>query len=107
MTSPTTPCSTGSARTSRSTTPAPRRTAASSTSSAPTDTPFTGIDWGFNGADCAQNPNNCIVTTAAGFPEAAVVATPGSLLTGFGFEGMTDAAMQAAWMDKALEHLFD
>ena len=40
----------------------------------------------------APNPNNFIITTAAGFPEAAVVATPGSLMTGFGFEGITDAA---------------
>ena len=39
----------------------------------------------------APNPNNFIITTAAGFPEAAVVATPGSLMTGFGFEGITDA----------------
>jgi len=55
----------------------------------------------------APNPNNFIRTTAAGFPEAAVVATPGSLLTGFGFEGITDAATRAAWMDRALDHLTD
>jgi len=55
----------------------------------------------------APNPNNFIITTAAGFPEAAVVATPGSLMTGFGFEGITDAAMRAAWMERALDHLLD
>lgn len=55
----------------------------------------------------APNPNNFIITTAAGFPEAAVVATPGSLLTGFGFEGITDAATRAAWMERALTHLLD
>ena len=32
----------------------------------------------------APNPNDFIITTAAGFPEAAVAATPHSLLTGFG-----------------------
>lgn len=51
------------------------------------------------------NPNNFIITTAAGFPEAAVVATPHSLVAGFGFEGITDAATRAAWMGRVLEHL--
>ena len=55
----------------------------------------------------APNPNNFIITTAAGFPEAAVVATPGSLMAGFGFEGITDAATRAAWMGRALDHLLD
>jgi hypothetical protein len=36
-----------------------------------------------------------------------VVATPGSLMTGFGFEGITDAATRNAWMGRALEHLLD
>ena len=58
-------------------------------------------------AGSAPNPNNFIITTAAGFPEAAVVATPGSLMTGFGFEGITDAATRAAWMERALDHLLD
>lgn len=58
-------------------------------------------------AGSAPNPNNFIFTSAAGFPEAAVVATPGSLMTGFGFEGITDAATRADWMDRALEHLLD
>ena len=49
--------------------------------------------WAITGppSGSAPNPNNFIITTAAGFPEAAVVATPGSLMTGFGFEGITDA----------------
>ncbi|MCD5346059.1 M14 family metallopeptidase [Agromyces sp. S2-1-8] len=55
----------------------------------------------------APNPNDFIVTTAAGFPEAAVVATPGSLMTGFGFEGIDDAGIRAEWMGRALEHLLD
>lgn len=55
----------------------------------------------------APNPNNFIITSAAGFPEAAVVATPHSLLSGFGFEGITDAATRAEWMGRALDHLLD
>jgi Zinc carboxypeptidase/Immune inhibitor A-like, MAM domain len=75
-------------------------------------TSFEGTDtggWEVTGppAGSAPNPNNFIITTAAGFPEAAVVATPGSLMTGFGFEGITDAATRAAWMGRALDHLLD
>lgn len=55
----------------------------------------------------APNPNNFIITTAAGFPEAAVVATPHSLVSGFGFEGITDQATRDAWMGRALDHLLD
>ncbi|GAA1759154.1 M14 family metallopeptidase [Agromyces humatus] len=55
----------------------------------------------------APNPNNFIITTAAGFPEAAVVATPDSLMTGFGFEGITGADTRAEWMGRALDHLLD
>jgi len=55
----------------------------------------------------APNPNDFIITTAAGFPEAAVVATPGSLMTGFGFEGIDDADVRAEWMGRALDHLLD
>ncbi|SFR74890.1 Immune inhibitor A peptidase M6 [Agromyces sp. CF514] len=58
-------------------------------------------------AGSAPNPNTFIRTTAGGFPEAAVVATPQSLLAGFGFEGITDAAVRADWMGRALEHLLD
>ena len=44
---------------------------------------------------------------SAGFPEAAVVATPHSLVSGFGFEGITDQATRRAWMAQALDHLLD
>ena len=55
----------------------------------------------------SPNPNNFVRITAGGFPEAAVVATPGSLYAGFGFEGMTDAATRADWMGRALEYLLN
>lgn len=55
----------------------------------------------------SPNPNNFIRTTAGGFPEAAVVATAGSLLAGFGFEGISDAATRADWMERAMAHLLD
>lgn len=58
-------------------------------------------------AGSAPNPNNFIITTAAGFPEAAVVATPHSLVNGFGFEGITGADVRAEWMGRALDHLLD
>ncbi|MFF2275722.1 M14 family zinc carboxypeptidase [Agromyces sp. NPDC058126] len=75
-------------------------------------TSFEGGDtggWEVTGppAGSAPNPNDFVFTTAAGFPEAAVVATPGSLMTGFGFEGIDDAATRADWMGRALEHLLD
>ena len=75
-------------------------------------TSFEGTDtggWEITGPaeGSGPNPNNFIITTAAGFPEAAVVATPHSLLSGFGFEGITDAAVRAAWMEQALAHLLD
>lgn len=55
----------------------------------------------------APNPNTFIRTTAGGFPEGAVISTPGSLLAGFGFEGITDASVRADWMGRALDHLLD
>lgn len=75
-------------------------------------TSFEGGDtggWAVTGppAGSAPNPNNFIFTTAAGFPEAAVVATPRSLTTGFGFEGITGADARAEWMGRALEHLLN
>ncbi|MFF2494210.1 M14 family zinc carboxypeptidase [Agromyces sp. NPDC058064] len=65
--------------------------------------------WEVTGAPegSAPNANDFIITTAAGFPEAAVVATPGSLMTGFGFEGIDDPLVRADWMGRALEHLLD
>lgn len=75
-------------------------------------TSFEGTDtggWEITGPPegSAPNPNNFIITTAAGFPEAAVVATPHSLLSGFGFEGITGADARAEWMGRALDHLLD
>ncbi|WP_053205874.1 M14 family metallopeptidase [Jiangella muralis] len=53
----------------------------------------------------APNANDFIRTTAGGFPEAAVTATPGTLYAGFGLEGIEDAAERAAVMERALKHL--
>ncbi|MBB5792008.1 M14 family metallopeptidase [Jiangella mangrovi] len=55
----------------------------------------------------APNANDFLRSTAAGFPEAAVTATRGSLYAGFGLEGIETAAERAAVMDRALEHLLD
>ncbi|MGR2751849.1 M14 family zinc carboxypeptidase [Agromyces arachidis] len=55
----------------------------------------------------SPNPNNFIRTTAGGFPEGAIVATPGSLFAGFGFEGISDAATRADWMARAMDYLLD
>jgi len=53
----------------------------------------------------SPNPNNFHRITAAGFPEAAVVATPTSLYAGFGFEGISDAATRNAVMGRVIKHL--
>ncbi|SDT42503.1 M14 family metallopeptidase [Jiangella sp. DSM 45060] len=55
----------------------------------------------------APNANDFVRTTAGGFPEAAVTATPGTLYAGFGLEGIEDAAERAAVMERALKHLLD
>ncbi|SEF18511.1 M14 family metallopeptidase [Jiangella alba] len=55
----------------------------------------------------APNANDFLRTTAGGFPEAAVTATPGTLYAGFGLEGIEDAAERAAVMERALKHLLD
>jgi bacillopeptidase F (M6 metalloprotease family) len=68
----------------------------------------TGMDgWAVTGppAGSSPNPNNFIRTTAAGFPEAAVVATADTLYFGFGFEGITDAATRNAVMSRAIQYL--
>ncbi|WP_026876605.1 M14 family metallopeptidase [Jiangella gansuensis] len=63
--------------------------------------------WEVTGAPegSAPNANDYVRTTAAGFPEAAVVATPGSLYAGFGLEGIDDPADRAAVMGRAVEYL--
>ncbi|TDD66900.1 zinc carboxypeptidase [Jiangella aurantiaca] len=55
----------------------------------------------------APNANDFVRTTAAGFPEAAVTATPGTLYAGFGLEGIDDPAVRAEVVGRALEHLLD
>jgi hypothetical protein len=50
----------------------------------------------------AANPNNWERTTAEGFPEGAVVATPQTVYMGFGFEGITGAATRADVMGKVM-----
>jgi hypothetical protein len=50
----------------------------------------------------APNGNNWERTTADGFPEGAVVATPQTVYMGFGFEGITGAAARAAVMGKVM-----
>ena len=58
----------------------------------------------------APNSNTWTRTTAAGFPEAAVVASAPpdadykTLYMGFGFEGITGAATRAAVMDRAMDY---
>ena len=63
VTSRTTSCSTGSVRTSWSTTRAREEGLLDVLG---VDTPFTGLDWGFNGADSAENQDhsNSFITTS-------------------------------------------
>ena len=68
----------------------------------------TGLDgWTMPGqpAGSAPNANDFIRTTAAGFPEGAVVATPDTIYMGFGFEGISDAATRNAVMGRAMNYL--
>jgi murein tripeptide amidase MpaA len=53
----------------------------------------------------APNANNFIRTTAAGFPEGAVVATNDTLYFGFGFEGIGGAPTRNAVMKNAMQYL--
>jgi hypothetical protein len=67
-----------------------------------------GLDgWTATGppAGSAPNPNNWTRTTAGGFPEAAVVATPDSLYMGFGLEGISTPAARSAVMQRSLDYL--
>ncbi len=52
----------------------------------------------------APNGNDFTRTTAAGFPEGAVVTTPDSLYFGFGFEGVADPSARAAVMGRAVRY---
>jgi Zinc carboxypeptidase len=74
-----------------------------------TNTSFeTGLDgWAITGPPegTATNVNNFTRTDAAGFPVGNAIATPHSLLLGFGLEGVSTAAERNAVMGRALEHL--
>lgn len=63
--------------------------------------------WAITGppAGSSPNSNNWVHTTAAGFPEAAVVATDDTLYMGFGFEGISTAAARNAVMGRAVAYL--
>ena len=51
------------------------------------------------------NANNFIRTDASGFPVGNTIATPRSLLVGFGLEGVSTATERNAVMGRALDHL--
>jgi murein tripeptide amidase MpaA len=53
----------------------------------------------------APNANNWERVSAAGFPEGAVIATPDTLYMGFGFEGISDAAVRNMVMGRAMDYL--
>ena len=72
----------------------------------------TSFETGFDGwtpagppPGSAPNGNNFDRITAAGFPEAAVVATKDTVYMGFGFEGITDAATRNDVMDRVMTYL--
>ncbi|TWP47590.1 zinc carboxypeptidase [Lentzea tibetensis] len=56
-------------------------------------------------AGSPPNPNDWVRTTAAGFPEGAVVKTDDTLYFGFGFEGISDAATRNQVMQRAMSYL--
>jgi hypothetical protein len=74
-----------------------------------TSTSFeTGLDgWAITGPPegSAPNVNNFIRTDASGFPVGNAIATPHSLLLGFGLEGVSTEAERNAVMGRALDHL--
>ena len=74
-----------------------------------TSTSFeTGLDgWTVTGppAGSAPNVNNFIRTDSSGFPVGNVIATPRSLLMGFGMEGVSTQAERNAVMGRVLDHL--
>ncbi len=76
-----------------------------------TSTSFeTGLDgWTFTGPPegSAPNSNNFIRTDASGFPVGNAIATPRSLLLGFGIEGVSSAAERNEVMGRALDHLLE
>jgi hypothetical protein len=53
----------------------------------------------------SPNPNNFARTTAGGFPEGAVVATPDTLYAGFGLEGISTPAARNEVMRRSMDYL--
>src|SRR5262245_2443823 len=74
-----------------------------------TSTSFeTGLDgWAITGSPegSAPNVNDFIRTDASGFPVGNAIATPHSLLLGFGLEGVSTEDERKAVMGRALDHL--
>ncbi|HEX9824943.1 MAG TPA: M14 family metallopeptidase, partial [Actinomycetota bacterium] len=73
-------------------------------------TSFEGADtggWTVTGPPdgSGPNPNNFIITTAAGFPEGAAITTEDTIFLGFGFEGIREEAQRNAVMAKSMEYL--
>jgi Zinc carboxypeptidase len=58
-------------------------------------------------AGTAPNVNSFIRTDASGFPVGNAIATPHSLLLGFGLEGVSTPTERAAVMGRALDHLLE
>jgi hypothetical protein len=76
-----------------------------------TSTSFeTGLDgWVISGQPegSAPNANDFIRTDASGFPVGNAIATPRSLLLGFGLEGVLTADERNEVMGRALDHLLE
>ncbi len=53
----------------------------------------------------SPNSNNFARTTAGGFPEGAVVATPDTLYAGFGLEGISTPAARSEVMRRSMNYL--
>jgi hypothetical protein len=74
-----------------------------------TSTSFeTGLDgWDVTGPPPGSSPNanNFTRTDASGFPVGNTIATPHSLLMGFGLEGVSTPAERNEVMARVLEHL--
>jgi hypothetical protein len=70
----------------------------------------TGLDgWAIAGPPegSAPNVNNFIRTDASGFPVGNAIATPHSVLLGFGLEGVSTEDERNAVMGRALDHLLE
>jgi hypothetical protein len=70
----------------------------------------TGLDgWTVSGPPegSAPNANDFIRTDASGFPVGNAIATPRSLLLGFGIEGVSSAGERNDVVGRALDHLLE